>query len=62
MKLTTILLPILLLLFCGVQAQDVPLGMQYQAVARDLQGNILPNQKITLKISLLGDQKSPVTY
>ena len=34
-------------------AQGVPQGMNYQAAARDAQGAVLPNQKITIKISLL---------
>jgi len=62
MKLITTLSAFFLLLFTGVYAQDVPLGMQYQAVARDLQGNILSNQTITLKISLVSNQKSHAVY
>ena len=34
------------------QAQQVPQGMKYQAVARSLSGEVLPNQPVTLKISL----------
>ena len=33
-------------------AQSVPQGMKYQAVARDLSGNILANQQISLRIEL----------
>lgn len=35
------------------EAQTVPRGMKYQAVARNLSGEILANQKNTLKIDLL---------
>ncbi len=34
------------------QAQQVPQGMKYQAVARSLMGEVLANQPVTLKISL----------
>ena len=34
------------------QAQQVPQGMKYQAVARSLMGDVLANQPVTLKISL----------
>jgi enhancing lycopene biosynthesis protein 2 len=34
-------------------AQSIPRGMKYQAVARDLKGEILANAKIELRISLL---------
>lgn len=34
------------------QAQQVPQGMKYQAVARSLSGEVLANQPVTLKISL----------
>lgn len=36
-------------------AQSVPQGMQYQAVARDLNGQVLTDQTIFLKISLYSD-------
>ncbi len=36
-------------------AQSVPQGMNYQAVARDMDGRVLADQDISLKISLLGD-------
>lgn len=46
----------LLILSCAfvpfTQAQQVPQGMKYQAVARSLSGEVLPNQPVTLKISL----------
>ena len=39
----------------GLIAQSVPQGMNYQAVARDMDGRVLADQNISLKISLLGD-------
>ena len=36
------------------QEPSAPMGMKYQAVARDLKGNVLSDQKITLKITLAG--------
>ena len=53
---------IFLLMFSAAVAQNVPQGMQYQAVARDLSGNILANQEISLKISLVGSGKSVLPY
>ncbi len=47
---------LLLFLFCTVvtlsQAQQVPQGMKYQAVARSLSGQVMANQPVTLKINL----------
>lgn len=34
----------------------VPQGMNYQAVARDLQGEVISNQPVVLQVSLLADQ------
>ncbi|TDH26626.1 hypothetical protein EXU57_11090 [Segetibacter sp. 3557_3] len=62
MKHISILTSILLLLFTTVYGQQIPQGMQYQAVARDLQGKILPNQDITLKINLVNDARTPNVY
>ena len=47
-----------LLLFMGAFSQNVPQGMKYQAVARDLSGNIMADQQISLKISLVSTGKS----
>ena len=46
------------------QAQQVPQGMKYQAVARSLSGEVLANQPVTLKISLnsKGTGSSTVHY
>ena len=35
-----------------LSAQNAFMGMKYQAVARDVKGEILPNAKIELKINL----------
>jgi cytoskeletal protein CcmA (bactofilin family) len=45
---------ITVLLFCFINAsgQSFPIGMKYQAVARDNSGNILAEQSINLKITL----------
>jgi hypothetical protein len=44
-------------------AQNAPQGMKYQAVARDLSGAVLANQKVTLKIDLQsGSEKSDIYY
>jgi len=40
-------------LLSNADAQTVPNGMKYQAVARNLSGEVLANQKSTLKISLV---------
>ena len=44
-----------LFLFSAAFAQSVPRGMKYQAVARDAKGQILANQNISLKITLLSE-------
>jgi len=41
-----------------VQAQVVPKGISYQAVARNLKGDLLPNQKVSLKIYLFGNENN----
>lgn len=46
----------------AAQAQDVPQGMQYQAIARDPKGDIVANQPISLKISLLNPASNNVFY
>ncbi len=37
-------------------AQAIPKGMNYQAVARNLRGEIISNQKVSLKINLFGNE------
>jgi len=44
-----------------VIAQQVPQGMKYQAVARNLKGEILANEKIVLKISLTSQEGRSAT-
>ncbi len=39
-------------------AQGVPMGMQYQAVARDLSAQVLPNARVELQVNLLADGQS----
>jgi len=39
-------------------AQVIPKGMNYQAVARNLKGEVIPNQKISLKIYLFGNENN----
>src|SRR5687768_2082089 len=49
------------LLFLASYAQSVPQGMNYQAVARDNNGQIMANQKISLKISLITQADNKVS-
>jgi hypothetical protein len=50
------------LFFAFAFAQGVPQGMKYQAVARNLQGAVLANQDISLRISLVTSGKPDVYY
>ena len=43
-------------------AQSVPQGMKYQAVARDIKGQVLANQKNSLKISLVSGSDAAKFY
>ena len=50
------LLTILSVLFCAITfAQSVPQGINYQAVARDANGDVLMNQALTIQFSVLSD-------
>lgn len=49
------LILLMILPICYSIAQSVPQGMKYQAVARDLQGHILANKDLQLKIILYSD-------
>ena len=51
MKLFTPLIFAFLLIALDSQGQSVPQGMKYQAVARDLKGQVMANQFIQLKIA-----------
>jgi len=55
MKRISILFVLSIFLFSTARSQSVPQGMKYQAVARDLKGNVLANQPIELKIALISD-------
>lgn len=50
-KLILSIITIILIMPC-ILAQNTPQGMKYQAIARDLSGEILANQKVVLKIKL----------
>jgi hypothetical protein len=50
------LLTILSVLFCAITfAQNVPQGINYQAVARDASGAVLMNQALTIQFSVISD-------
>ena len=49
------LLIILLITFTGLMAQQMPMGINYQGVARDLSGDVLAGQDISIKITLVSD-------
>jgi len=47
---------ILSVLFCAITfAQSVPQGINYQAVARDANGDVLMNQALTIQFSVISD-------
>jgi len=54
MKKFSLLLLLTVFFIGSVFAQNTPRGMKYQAVARDLKGEVLANSKIDLRINLLG--------
>ena len=58
------LLTILSVLFCSITfAQSVPQGINYQAVARDANGDVLMNQALTIQFSVISDiTTSAVSY
>ena len=53
MKKLSFLLLFIILFLVNVSAQNIPRGMKYQAVARDLKGEVMSNAKIELRINLL---------
>jgi hypothetical protein len=63
-KITFILLGIVLFLLAlpSVYGQSVPQGMKYQAVARDLAGEVMADQPISIKIALQGNDKSKMVH
>jgi hypothetical protein len=54
-RYTTILI---LFLFCFSVYGQVPEGFNYQAVIRDVAGNVIPDADVSLKISILQDSES----
>ena len=51
-----ILSTLLSVLFCAITfAQSVPQGINYQAVARDANGDVLMNQALTIQFSVISD-------
>src|SRR6188474_1943551 len=52
MKKLLILLTIVLFTSVGLIAQTVPQGMRFQALARDLSGGLLANEKLEVKVEL----------
>src|SRR4051812_14643 len=55
MKNQILLIVLFTFLLGSSYAQTIPQGMNYQAVARDNDGQILANQDVFLKISLISD-------
>ena len=53
MKKLSFLVLFIILIMVNASAQNIPRGMKYQAVARDLKGEVLSNAKIELRINLL---------
>ena len=52
----TTLLTLTSVLFCAITfAQSVPQGINYQAVARDANGDVLMNQALTIQFSVISD-------
>ena len=50
------LLTLISVLFCAITfAQSVPQGINYQAVARDANGDVLMNQALTIQFSVISD-------
>jgi hypothetical protein len=50
------LLTLLSVLFCAITfAQSVPQGINYQALARDANGDVLMNQTLTIQFSVISD-------
>jgi hypothetical protein len=62
MKKTIFIAIAFLFFFLPANAQNVPSGMKYQAVARDLSGNVLADKDISLKITLYSFQDRKIQY
>ncbi len=52
MKKLTLMIIAIVMMFPLLNAQTIPAGMKYQAVARDASGSIIQNETINLKINL----------
>lgn len=61
MKKIYFILGFQLTLIWAAYSQVVPKGMNYQAIARNLKGEFIPNQPIRLKIYLFGQEKDQRT-
>jgi hypothetical protein len=59
MKKIFLLLTFIVLTSLGF-AQLMPKGMNYQAIARNAEGKIIPNTDITLRISLISSEKNSI--
>ena len=56
MEIKKTLLTFLSILFCAVSfAQNVPQGINYQALARKANGAVLMNQALTIQFSIISD-------
>jgi len=58
MKRIHLILLLQLILLASGYSQVIPKGMNYQAVARNIKGEIIPNQKISLKIYIFSNEVS----
>src|SRR5690349_9774275 len=62
MKILLILLSILFSASTGLMAQSVSQGMRFQALARDLQGSLLANEKLDVKVELYAAEPTEKVY
>ncbi len=62
MKKLLILISLTVLFVPLMNSQTVPQGMKYQAVARDLSGEVMANQQVFLKIQLYSNIDSPMIH
>jgi len=62
MKNLFLLLVFMIIGGLSAYAQQVPQGMRYQAVARDMDGKLIENQPISLQISLKAGERGEVLY
>lgn len=62
MKNSLLILLFLFAALSAIQAQMVPQGMRYQAVARDASGQVIENQKVALRLTLKAGEKGDALY